>query len=437
MSRRARILGASLVLEHVPDLVRYGSKPDRERARFAAIRGKLRTYEEAVAYAPNQVFIGNLRPETLWTMERPWWASRANGASSRGPHGEIMGQSDFYDLLGQVDLFGLVRLGENAVEKNGDIPLYLGDETVGAVSRAHDTDSSLTAHVLLENLSCKAGAVHALRHLLEVTDIDPDRVTYAIGCGEEAVGDRYNRGGGAMAKAVAEFCGLRRANGSDVKAFCTAPVHALALAGALVEAGVHETVAVVAGGSLAKLGMKFKGSEQADVPLLEDVLAGMAVLVGCRSDGPVLRTDALGQHPAGAESSQESLLREVVLRPLETLDRRLDSIDRYATELHNPEITEPAGGYDVPLRNYRLLAALGVVDGQLARSDIDKFCREHGLPGFSPTQGHIASAVPWLPHALTRFEQGEMSSTMLIAKGSLFLGRMTQMWDAVSLVLEV
>jgi len=85
VSRRARVLGASLVLEHVPDLVRYGSKPDRERARFAAIRSKLRTYEEAVAYAPNQVFIGNLRPEELWTMERPWWASRDSGASSRGP----------------------------------------------------------------------------------------------------------------------------------------------------------------------------------------------------------------------------------------------------------------------------------------------------------------------------------------------------------------
>jgi len=85
VSRRARILGASLVLDHVPDLVRYGSKPDRERARFAAMRSKLQTYEEAVAYAPNQVFIGNLRPQGLWTMERPWWASRHSGASSRGP----------------------------------------------------------------------------------------------------------------------------------------------------------------------------------------------------------------------------------------------------------------------------------------------------------------------------------------------------------------
>ena len=34
---RAGILGASLVLEHVPDLVRYGSKPSREQERIPEI----------------------------------------------------------------------------------------------------------------------------------------------------------------------------------------------------------------------------------------------------------------------------------------------------------------------------------------------------------------------------------------------------------------
>ena len=241
-----------------------------------------------------------------------------------------------------------------------------------------------------------------------------------------------------MAKAIAESCGLVNANGSDVKAFCTSPVHALVIAGALVEAGVYERVVVVAGGSLAKLGMKFKGSEDHGVPVLEDELAGMAVLVGVAEDGaPVIRLDSVGQHRTGCDSSQQSLLREVVLRPLERLGRRVDDIDVYSTELHNPEITEPAGGYDVPLRNYRLLAALAVMDGQLERGEIEGFCRRHGLPGFSPTQGHIASAVPWIPHALARFRAGELQSTMLLAKGSLFLGRMTQMWDAVSVIVEV
>ncbi len=62
--------------------------------------------------------------------------------------------------------------------------------------------------------------------------------------------------------------------------------------------------------------------------------------------------------------------------------------------------------------------------------------RSHGLPGFSPTQGHIASAIPWLPHALRAFERGELHTTMLMAKGSLFLGRMTRLWDGASITLE-
>jgi hypothetical protein len=76
------------------------------------------------------------------------------------------------------------------------------------------------------------------------------------------------------------------------------------------------------------------------------------------------------------------------------------------------------------------------VRGELERDDIEGFARAHGLPGFSPTQGHIASAVPWLPHALERVRAGELETTMLLAKGSLFLGRMTRLWDGASIVLE-
>ena len=83
------------------------------------------------------------------------------------------------------------------------------------------------------------------------------------------------------------------------------------------------------------------------------------------------------------------------------------------------------------------VAGLGVVRGELDRSAIDAFPREHGLPGFAPTQGHIASAVPWLPHAVAAMGRGEIHRTMLLAKGSLFLGRMTQLWDGASITLEV
>ena len=56
--------------------------------------------------------------------------------------------------------------------------------------------------------------------------------------------------------------------------------------------------------------------------------------------------------------------------------------------------------------------------------------------GFSPTQGHVASAVPWLPHALRALRAGELESTMLLAKGSLFLGRMTELADGLSVMIE-
>jgi betaine reductase len=58
------------------------------------------------------------------------------------------------------------------------------------------------------------------------------------------------------------------------------------------------------------------------------------------------------------------------------------------------------------------------------------------MPGFSPTQGHIASAVPALGHMVRKIKSGEMSKAMFLAKGSLFLGRMTQLADGISFLIE-
>lgn len=432
----ASVLAASLVLEHVPDLVRYGSKPLRESGRLDELCAGLRSYDDACAYAPHQVFVGARAPEDLWEIERPRWTN-TNGRRSTGRWGEIMSQGAFLGLLDELDQFDLVRRGEAANADAGELELRDGHELFGSFVGAHDQDESLSANVLLENLACKASGVHALRDLLERNAVDPGSIEYVIGCGEEAVGDRYQRGGGALGKAIGEACGLVDAAGSDVKAFCAGPIHALVLAAGLVDSGIYERVVVVAGGSLAKLGMKFIGALKHGAPVLEDVLAGMAVLVG-RADGgsPIIRTDAIGRHRVGSGSSQEALLNDLVLRPLGTLGRRIDDVDRYATELHDPDITVPAGAGDVPERNYRMIAGLGVLRGELPRDVLPTFSREHGLPGFAPTQGHIASAVPWLPHALERLQSGELRSTMLVAKGSLFLGRMTKLWDGASIILE-
>jgi hypothetical protein len=436
-ARRAAVVGASIVLEHVPDLVRYGSKPSREPGRLDEIEDALRSFEDAVAYPPNQVMIGNLAPADLWDLPRPWWADAPADGAPRGPWGDMMDQAHFLELLASVDRFELVRLGAEPVA--GELPLFDAGEVVGAFAPAHDQDETLSAPVLLENVAIKASAVHAVRDLLARSGVDPASITHAIGCGEEAIGDRYQRGGGNLAKAVAEECGLGRASGIDVKSFCAAPVHAIVVAAALIEAGIEDAVLVVAGGSLGKLGMKFEGALAKGVPILEDVLAGTAILLAPAdgSNGPVVRTDAVGRMPVDAGSAPQAQLEALVGAPLDTMGLKIGDIDAYATEIHNPEITEPQGGGDVADRNYKMLAGLGVVRGELEREDIAGFARAHGMPGFAPTQGHIASAVPWLPHALARMEAGELHRTMLMAKGSLFLGRLTRLWDGVSVTLEV
>jgi hypothetical protein len=61
---------------------------------------------------------------------------------------------------------------------------------------------------------------------------------------------------------------------------------------------------------------------------------------------------------------------------------------------------------------------------------------ERGMPGFAPTQGHLASSLCYLPHALDRLTTGDAGKVLLLAKGSLFLGRMSQLSDGMSILLE-
>jgi glycine/sarcosine/betaine reductase complex component C subunit beta len=440
MSGRAGIHACSLVLAHAPDLVRHGSKPARELAAdrngiLESLAGAQRAYGDVLAYPPNQVLVGNVRPESLWEVERPWWRNAVE-PEAEGPFGVIVDQEELYRRMAAADPFGLFRL-DGKEPRDGALPVFDRGRLAGSMRRAHDLDESLSAAVLLENLACKATGALALEHLLETSGFAPDELPYVIGSGEEAVGDRYQRGGGNLAKAIAEQAGCARASGADVKAFCCGPIHALVVAAALVASGVHRHVAVVAGGSLAKLGMKFAGALRHGVPVLEDVLAGFAVLVGPPGNGAAeIRLDAVGRHRVGSGSAQQAVLEDLVVEPLERIGRRILDVDRYATELHDPEITEPAGAGNVPSRNYRLIGALAVKRGELAREELDSFERTHGLPGFSPTQGHVASAVPWIPHALAALSSGELGSTMLVAKGSLFLGRMTELADGMSVLLE-
>ena len=129
-------------------------------------------------------------------------------------------------------------------------------------------------------------------------------------------------------------------------------------------------------------------------------------------------------------------MTSLIVEPLNRLGLKMTDIDKYATEMHNPEITLPAGSGDTPLTNYKIMAALAVLRKEIPREQMDDFVRERGMPGFAPTQGHIPAAVPFLGHAMQEMRAGRLSKTMFVAKGSLFLGRMSQLSDGLSFLLE-
>jgi betaine reductase len=188
---------------------------------------------------------------------------------------------------------------------------------------------------------------------------------------------------------------------------------------------------------LAKLGMKFQGHLRHEMPILEDTLAGIAIWVG-QDDGvsPVIRLDSIGKQEIRSGSSQQAIVEKLVVEPLDRLGMKLGDVDKYATEMHNPELTEPQGSGNVPRTNYRIIGSFAVLRHEIEKEGLDEFVNAHGMPGFSPTQGHIASAVPFLGHALRAMRAGKMTNTMFLAKGSLFLGRMTQLSDGISFLLE-
>jgi betaine reductase len=475
------VRGVACVLVHAPGLVTHGSKPTRELAREGAespllstVRAHLRTYDQAVGYGPNQAYIGNLRPEALFDLPQPWWSAEHLVEPRRaGPFGEIMPEEEFLGLLRIADDFDLVHLDAEmaaaSAERLRQHPLYaetdlskldVGESAelvaeraslasnvalhdragrlVGYVSPGYEGDLSQTADILLENLAAKATGSLALRHLVRLTGTAAEDIDYLLGCGEEAVGDRYQRGGGSLSKAMAEMANLPNADGVDVKAFCCAPVHATVIAGALVEAGVQQQVVVVGGASLAKLGMKFRGALAHDIPILEDTLAALAILIG-PDDGagdPRLRLDVVGQHAVSVGGAPRPLYEALVLQPLARAGLNILDVDRYAVELHNPEIMEAGGGGNVARTNYRTIASLGVLAGQIPRDGVDRFEREHGMPGYVATQGHIPAALPYLAHARTEMRARRMRRAMFVAKGSLFLGKMTNLADGMSLLVE-
>lgn len=472
------IKGASYVLVHTPDMVLYNGttqtterivNPDSEYLK--EVPKHLRSYEDAVAYWPNQTYIGNVHPDELSEVEFPWYDKKKEGAQRYGKYGEIMPEEEFLFLVQASDMFEVVKLDKEFVAKYKDAfaknpiisedivekitdgvelaeiehlmaddhaeGLYFEDKLVGCVKPAHDIDVNLSAHVMHENLMSKASSVLSILYAVRNAGIDKADVEYVIDCAEEACGDMNQRGGGNFAKAAAEIAGYTNATGSDVRGFCAGPAHAMLHAAALVKAGTFKNVVVTAGGCTAKLGMNGKDHVKKGLPILEDAIAGFSVLVSA-DDGvsPQIRTDIIGRHTIGTGSAPQNVIGSLVADPLERAGLLMTDIDKYSPEMQNPDITKPAGAGDVPEANYKMIAALAVKKGQIARTDIANFVKEHGMTGWAPTQGHIPSGVPYIGPLREEVLAGETKRAMIIGKGSLFLGRMTNLFDGVSFVVQ-
>lgn len=474
----AVVKGASYVLVHTPDMVIHnGTTQTSERIinpeseYLKKLPEYLRSFEEVVSYPANQTYIGNITPDELAKYEMPWYDKKVEGATRDGKYGEIMPQDEFIGLMKISDTFDLVKLekefSENVKEKLSEHPLfnerviaklkegeevqeiekyikeqhaepiYHSGKLVGCVKRAHDIDKNLDAHTLFENLAVKASGILAMLNLVSKNEIKPEEIEYVIECSEEACGDMNQRGGGNFAKAIAEVAGLTNATGSDTRGFCAAPTHALIEAAALVQSGVYENVAIVAGGATAKLGMNGKDHVKKEMPVLEDVLGGFAILVS-KNDGinPVLRTDLIGRHTVGTGSSPQAVITSLITAPLDKGNLKITDIDKYSVEMQNPDVTKPAGAGDVPASNYKMIGALGVKRQEIERKELPQFVTKHGMPGWAPTQGHIPSGVPYVGFARDAILNNEINRAMIVGKGSLFLGRMTNLFDGVSIVIE-
>jgi betaine reductase len=173
------------------------------------------------------------------------------------------------------------------------------------------------------------------------------------------------------------------------------------------------------------------------LPLLEDVLGAFAVLVTA-DDGlnPVIRTYIVGRHRIGTGATPQAVMEALVVEPLQRAGLKLAGVDRYAPELQNPELTEPAGAGNVPWANYKMIGALAVLRKEIERTELEEFACQHGLPGYAPTQGHVPSGVPFLGFAREGLLNGKYQRVMIIGKGSLFLARLTKLFDGISLIIE-
>lgn len=125
--RKVAIKEYAYCLNHTPELAyHYGNTPFWERkikgeSEFLLSLSKsIRTYDEAIGYAPNQAFIGGISLEELEAHQTPWYQNPLKDVSRYGTFGEIMPEDEFLGLMDICDVFDIIWLEQSFSKKVED-----------------------------------------------------------------------------------------------------------------------------------------------------------------------------------------------------------------------------------------------------------------------------------------------------------------------------
>ena len=124
---------------------------------------------------------------------------------------------------------------------------------------------------------------------------------------------------------------------------------------------------------------------------------GATVVEADDGRSPRVRLDVVGRHRVSAGGSAAEVMKALAVEPLARHGIAMTDIDDFATELHNPEITEPQGSGNVPERNYKMIAGLAVRRGDIPRDQMAEFAARIETVQRRPAREAVRLVGPMAP----------------------------------------
>lgn len=112
----------------------------------------------------------------------------------------------------------------------------------------------------------------------------------------------------------------------------------------------------------------------------------------------------------------------LISQPLKAVGMTTADVDKYSAELQNPEITQPAGAGNVPESNYKMIAALSVMEGWLERSQINEFVARHGMLALRQHKGIFLLAFRLLVMAFAKLRITPSTTLWWLVREACSLG---------------